>query len=159
MPAGETITNRIRKQAFELYFDLGWDTASIRKKLMPFLCVRTVQRMIREFRVTFSWEASACRSRGKARKLDRFALAAVGAMLEMDPTLYLSEVKGKLLKEHGVRVSASTICRGIHAPFGMEDWPSLYKCWRGEQCSAVHKSVWIGLDVSIWETLSTKTSW
>ena len=93
MPAGETITNRIRNQAFELYFDLGWDTVSIRKKLMPVLCVHTVQRMIREFRVTFSWEDNACRSHGKARKLDRFALTAVGAMLEMDPTLYQREVK------------------------------------------------------------------
>jgi hypothetical protein len=116
MPAGETISKRIRKQAFELYFDLGWDTARIHKKLMPFFCVRTVERMIREFRLTFSWEASSGRSRGKARKIDRFALAAVAAMLDMDPTLYLGEVKGKLLKEHGVRVSASTICRGIHAP-------------------------------------------
>ena len=41
MKTGETITNRIRKQAFELYFDLGWDTTSIRKKLMSFLCVQT----------------------------------------------------------------------------------------------------------------------
>ena len=49
MKTGETITNRIRKQAFELYFDLGWDTTSIRKKLMFFVSPHSVKMMIREF--------------------------------------------------------------------------------------------------------------
>ena len=82
-------------------------------------------------------------------------------MLEMDPTLYLNEVKGKLLKDHGVCVSVSTICLNKHVPVrdgGLGLTLQVLERRAMQRCT-VHKRVWIGLDVSIWETLSTKTSW
>jgi len=116
MVAGEQYAVRVRKTAYSRYFDCGWSVKRIREEVMPLASLRTVQRMVKEFRETFSWqEVSSFKARGKVRKkLCIKALNAISEMLTEDPTLYLAQIRSALIDDHGVKVSRSTICRAIH---------------------------------------------
>jgi hypothetical protein len=89
---------------------------------MPLGNVCTVQRMVKEFRKTFSWQQVASfKDRAKVRKklllqLCPKTLNVISEMLTEDPTLYLAQIRSALIDDHGVKVSRSCICRAIHLP-------------------------------------------
>ena len=107
---------RIRKAAFSAYFDLGWDVATIHRQLMKVYSRRQVQRLVKEFKKNYSWEAPRPHKSGPKKRLCPLALNALSEMLEEDPTLYLRQLKCCLFDEHHLKVSVSTICRAIHEP-------------------------------------------
>ena len=102
----------LRRKAYSAHYDYGMDATQIHRELLP-LC--TVERLLREFKLTFSWERIGRQKKGRT-KLSPRGLAALGTMLQEDPTLYLKQLKTRLRSEYGVRVSQSTICRAINTP-------------------------------------------
>ena len=110
------LVTRIRKAAFSAYFDLGWDVATIHRHLMKVYSRRQVQRLVKEFKKNYSWEAPRPHKSGPKKRLCPLALNALSEMLEEDPTLYLRQLKCGLFDEHHLKVSVSTICRAIHEP-------------------------------------------
>ena len=81
------VVTRSRKAAFSAYFDLGWDVATIHRQLMKVYSRRQVQRLVKEFKKNYSWEAPRPNKSGPKKKLCPLALSALSEMLEEDPTL------------------------------------------------------------------------
>ena len=107
---------RLRKKAYSAHYDNGWDAPQIQREMLPTYSVSNVQRLLKEFRTNFSWEPIGRRKKKGMQKLGACGLAALGQMLHDDPTLYLSQLKRELRREHGIRVSQATICRAINTP-------------------------------------------
>jgi hypothetical protein len=95
---------RIRKAAFSAYFDLGWDVATIHRHLMKVYSRRQVQRLVKEFKKNYSWEAPRPHKSGPKKRLCPLALNALSEMLEEDPTLYLRQLKCGLFDERCSRI-------------------------------------------------------
>ena len=97
MAAGAVIkahfVTRIRKASFSAYFDLGWDVATIHRPLMKCYGRRQVQRLVKEFKKNYSWEAPRPNKSVPKKKLCPLALSALSEMLEEDLTLYLRQLK------------------------------------------------------------------
>jgi len=107
---------RMRKIAYGLHFDQGFSAAEIRAKAMPTYSLRTVQLLLKDFRLNFSWEQPARRKSKWDLRLNEEGLAHLRDIIQDNPGLYLDEIKRELREAHGVRASRSTICRAIHEP-------------------------------------------
>ena len=105
----------LRRKAYSAHYDYGMDATQIHRELLPAYSLCTVERLLREFKLSFSWEPIGRQKKGRT-KLSPRGLAALGTMLQEDPTLYLKQLKTRLRSEYGVRVSQSTICRAINTP-------------------------------------------
>ena len=97
--------HRIRKAAYSLYFDLGYNAMQIQREVCSTFSIRTVKRMIKEFEETFTWQPKKAASRAAQRVLCSKSLDALSEMLTGDPTLYLSQLKKALWDDYGVKVS------------------------------------------------------
>ena len=110
---------RLRRKAYSAYYDSGFSAQQIQREVLPTYSERNVDRLLHEFRANFSWEPigrTNKRKKNGTHKLGAHGLAALGQMLHDDPTLYLKQLKNGLRREHGIRVSKSTICRAINTP-------------------------------------------
>ena len=115
---GMVVTDkRLRKRVFSACFDEGLSAREIQAGIMPSYNIRTVQRLLREFRQTFSWEPMKnCRACKRVSVLGSTGLKALDRMLREDPSLFLVQMKRILRVDYGIDVSRSTICRAIHTP-------------------------------------------
>ena len=112
---------RLRRAAYDRFFNLGWSAVRIHRDVFTLsdgaqiYSLRHVQRLIKEFKVTFSPRPPS-RSRRRPAKLRAEEVAWLKDIVDGDPSLYLDEIQHALREEHGCIVSCSTICRTIHKP-------------------------------------------
>ena len=113
---------KLREAAYCRLFNLGWSAKQVHKSVFTLsdgsqlYSLRHVQRLVAEFKITFSPRPPSRTRRARSGKFAAEEVAWLKIIVDGDPSLYLDEIQDQLRDEYGCMISRSTICRTIHKP-------------------------------------------
>jgi hypothetical protein len=111
---------RLRREAFDMLFNLGWSSKRIRDKVFvtssgaELYSLRHMQRLVAEFKVTFTHNPPRRKRLCRPKIFLEEEVRALKEVVDDDPSLYLDEIQDRLREEYGILASRSVICRTIH---------------------------------------------